>query len=198
MISLVVGLGNIGRKYIGTRHNVGFESLDRLARVLGVEDRNRSDLYSWSAATIDDRRVMLVWPSTYMNRSGRAVAALLERHRLEPAQCLVVVDDFNLPLGTLRFRERGSDGGHNGLISIVEELGTREFSRLRLGIGPKDGEGRALPLDKDRVIDFVLGRFDECELTAAQTMIDTAAEAVEFALKHCVVDAMSRYNGMAG
>jgi len=179
MISLVVGLGNVGAEYVGTRHNVGFEVLDRVARRLGAS-RRAVDQFSESALVqIEDpetggRRVILAWPTTYMNRSGRAVEELLERLELGPESCLIVLDDFNLPLGAVRFRKRGSAGGHNGLESIIAALGTEEFPRLRLGIGPLP-EGAS-------AVDFVLSRFETGELEAVERMLAKAEEAVILAL----------------
>jgi len=121
-----------------------------------------------------------------MNRSGDAAGALLNHYELDASRMLVVVDDIYLPLGRIRIRAAGSDGGHNGLESIIEQLGTEEFPRLRLGIGP-------LPEDADQV-DFVLGEFEQNELTIVEKMIATASEAVMFCLEHDFEEAMSRYN----
>jgi len=121
-----------------------------------------------------------------MNRSGLAAVALLERVEREPSEMLVVVDDFNLPLGALRFRQNGSDGGHNGLASIIEILETEDFPRLRLGIGPAP--------EYSSTIDFVLGKFDKEELKKASDLTNTAAEAVIFASNHRLDQAMSEYN----
>ncbi|MBD3257661.1 aminoacyl-tRNA hydrolase [candidate division GN15 bacterium] len=186
MISLLVGLGNIGERYAGTRHNVGFDILDRVAASLNAPTPRQADLYAWSAAEVDGRRVLMAWPSTLMNRSGRAFAALLERHQLAPDECLVIVDDFNLPLGSLRFRPRGSDGGHNGLASIIDHLQSEDFPRLRIGIGPL--------VDNQTVTEFVLGRFEPSEIELARETVAVAAEATEYALSHRLEEAMSRYN----
>jgi len=191
VISLVVGLGNVGPEYVGTRHNVGFEVLDRVARRLEAS-RRVVDGHSESALVqVEDhqsggRRVILAWPSTYMNRSGRAVAELLNRLEIGPENCLVVVDDFNLPLGTVRMRQRGSAGGHNGLESIIETLGTEEFPRLRLGIGP--------PPEGDETVDFVLGRFEKGELDAVKTMLAKAEEAVILVLSRPATDGAEQLN----
>ncbi|HQL25241.1 MAG TPA: aminoacyl-tRNA hydrolase, partial [candidate division Zixibacteria bacterium] len=131
MISLVVGLGNIGRRYAGTRHNLGFEVLDRAAAALGAPRATRTGLDERTVCRRGDRTIVLAWPRTYMNRSGDAVAALLQDYGLRPAEVLVVVDDFNLPLGRVRLRTGGSDGGHNGLASIIATLETQRFPRLR-------------------------------------------------------------------
>jgi PTH1 family peptidyl-tRNA hydrolase len=186
MLSTVIGLGNVGADYKHTRHNVGFAVLVRVAAVLKAESRPETPDYRWAVARSRLQPVTLAWPTTLMNRSGRAAARLVEEHQLAPEQMLVVVDDFNLPLGRLRMRHRGSDGGHNGLASLIDHLGTEDFPRLRLGIGP-------VPDDME-VTDFVLGRFTEPEIETADRMITSAAEAVLFALEHGLDEAMTRYN----
>ena len=195
MIKLVLGLGNIGRKYRGTRHNVGFEVLDRVADRLKAVPRPRRTEYDWATAQVSPgvnnagepirREIMLVWPRTFMNLSGLAARAVLTENEIRPSEALVVVDDFNLPLGAIRIRSRGSDGGHNGLISLIEELGTEEFPRLRIGIGP---------LAKDPVVDYVLGAFEPEERKKIDPVLDIAAEAVLFAIDHRLEETMSTYN----
>ena len=148
---LVVGLGNPGPKYEGTRHNAGFWFADRLARRLGVDFRpvRRFALDACETGT-EAGRVRLVKPTTYMNRSGQAVGAIAEYFRIAPAAILVVHDDLDLPPGTVRLKEGGGHGGHNGLRDIVAHLGTRDFARVRLGIGrPTPGRD---------AIDYVLER----------------------------------------
>ncbi len=191
MISLIIGLGNIGPKYEGTRHNVGFEVLSLVAAKLKATPLRERPFYRAAVApnqdeSADNSELILAWPTTYMNRSGQAVEGLLEEFGLEPGQMLVISDDFNLPLGALRFRRRGSDGGHNGLESIIYQLETEEFPRFRLGIGP--------PADKEEITDFVLGRFDEKETAEAERMVAKATEAVIFATYHRLNEAMTRYN----
>jgi len=124
MISIVLGLGNIGAEYEATRHNLGFEVLDRVAKLQKAVPQKPTREYTWSLIERSPEPLVLAWPRTYMNRSGLAAVALLERVEREPSEMLVVVDDFNLPLGALRFRQNGSDGGHNGLASIIEILET--------------------------------------------------------------------------
>ena len=186
MISLILGLGNIGAEYDGTRHNVGFDVLDRVATLQKATPQRSTRDYAWALIERSPEPLVLAWPRTYMNRSGRAAVGLLERLEADPRQMLVVVDDFNLPLGALRFRRNGSDGGHNGLASIIEELGTEDFPRLRLGIGPAP--------DNTSTVDFVLGKFDKEELQKASDLTNTAAEAVIFASNHRLDEAMSEYN----
>lgn len=186
MISLILGLGNIGRQYHNTRHNTGFAVLDRVAETTKAKSFKQFHHGGRAEATIESQPVVLAWPDTLMNRSGLAAEALLDDLGLEPEAMLVVTDDLNLPLGTLRFRSGGSDGGHNGLYSIIERLGTEAFPRLRLGIGPAP--------DPDNLVDFVLGKFAEEEAEAVKRMVAIAAEAVIFAVCHRLQEAMSKYN----
>jgi PTH1 family peptidyl-tRNA hydrolase len=222
MLSLILGLGNIGKKYVGTRHNVGFEVVDRVADLLKASPQPRVKEYDWLTAETGERLVILAKPRTYMNLSGLAAARLLEEHSLIPSQMLVIVDDLVIPLGTVRIRGKGSAGGHNGLLSIVEEIGTQSFSRMRLGIGKLDsrlcgndkrGEGTgksrerivsegarseqlaAKPVDNEPdIVDFVLSRFDPGERLAVDKMIHHAADAVLFAIAHRLDETMSKYN----
>lgn len=187
MISLVLGLGNIGDKYAATRHNAGYDVVQEVERVLKAKKRRSTSEYDLATTEYDERKIYLARPRTYMNLSGLAAVALLQKTELTPSEMLVVVDDFNLPLGTLRFRKKGSDGGHNGLISIIDEIGSGEFPRLRLGIGP-------LPPDVEGSADFVLSPFAPEEQKAVAEMIETAAEAVVFAIQHRLHLAMSKYN----
>ena len=163
---LVVGLGNPGPKYDGTRHNAGFWFADRLAARLGADFRpaRRFSLDACEATT-GAGRVRLVKPTTYMNRSGQAVGGIAEYYRIAPAAVLVVHDDLDLPPGTVRIKEGGGHGGHNGLRDIAAHLGTRDFARVRLGIG-RPGPGRD-PIDyvldrpradERRLIDDAIGR----------------------------------------
>ncbi len=186
MYLTVLGLGNIGGEYEKTRHNIGFEVLKLIARQLGASAQPSEVEYDWATKTRKDGQLILACPRTYMNRSGLAAHALLQANDLDPAQMLVVVDDFNLPLGRLRFRKSGSDGGHNGLASIIEELETENFLRLRVGIGPTP--------DNVSTVDFVLGEFRADERKAVDEMVALAAEAVVFAIDHRLDEAMSKYN----
>jgi PTH1 family peptidyl-tRNA hydrolase len=186
MISLILGLGNIGDRYQGTRHNLGFEVVKKVQHALKEPFQPTTDLYDWVKKEFDDRQLILAWPKTYMNRCGIAARSLLDAHGLTPGQMLVVVDDFNLPLGSIRIRPAGSDGGHNGLASLIEVLQTVDFPRLRLGIGPA-------PDNRDKE-DFVLSRFEPDEAEQVKKMIDTAAEAVLFMLDHSFEEAMAKYN----
>ncbi len=186
---LVVGLGNPGRRYRGTRHNVGWEVLDRLARRLKVAvDRDEG----WAlvgTARLGRRRVLLAKPQTFVNLSGTAVDDLRRRHRIRPEEVLVIVDDLDLPLGRLRLRPGGSHGGHRGLRSVLDALGTEDVPRLRIGIGrPPAGVDPA---------DYVLTPFTPDERAVVEPALDRAAEAAEVALREGLQTAMTRFNAPA-
>lgn len=185
-MKLIVGLGNPGRKYDGTRHNVGFEVLDRLAGQFG--DGRTKDKFDGRLmeASIGSERVLLLWPHTFMNRSGDAVGPAVEFFKLELADVLVVCDDFNLPLGKLRFRRDGSAGGQNGLADVIRRLGTEGFTRLRVGIGP-------VPANWDAA-DFVLGKFAAAEKDTVQEVIVRAADGAECWVTSGVEASMGRFN----
>lgn len=171
MIMLVLGLGNIGAKYENTRHNLGFDLVRNVARRLRTKDEQSRSYCVIQSVQLGLTKVTLALPTTFMNRSGLAAGQMLRELSLEPESMLVVVDDFNLPLGAIRLRPSGSDGGHNGLASISESLGTENFPRMRLGSGP-------VP-DNVSTVDFVLERFDVDQLLIKNKMITTAVEAVE-------------------
>lgn len=186
-VRLVVGLGNPGATYADTRHNVGFQCVDALADQLRAEwlDARSATECLLALAANGDSDLLLAKPVTYMNHSGRAVKRLLAVARIAPAQVLVVYDDMDLPLGTLRIRERGSAGTHNGMRSIVADLGTEQFPRLRIGIGQAAARGAR---------DYVLSPFTSAE----QGMVAAAvARAVEAALVWATTGpgaAMNRFN----
>ena len=140
---LIVGLGNPGREYAHSRHNVGFWCLNRLARRHGIAFSSRGRLAAVGEGRLAGRPVILAKPRTFVNLSGRAVSHLLQRYRLSPQQLLVVCDDLDLPLGRVRLRASGSHGGHRGMRSIIEAIGSQDFPRIRIGIGRPAGGGRA-------------------------------------------------------
>ena len=180
-IRLIAGLGNPGREYQRTRHNIGFMVLDRLAA-----DAQLPWDYSekWSAGWAKSD-VILVKPATFMNRSGEAVAAIANFYKIAAAEILVVLDDLALPLGRLRLRAQGASGGHNGLESIFEHFGTEAMPRLRVGIGAAPSRG---------AVDYVLGRFFEEEKPVLEEAIERAAEAVKCAIDKGVFSAMNVFN----
>src|SRR3954469_13355111 len=169
MRKLVVGLGNPGSKYEGTRHNIGFEVVDRLAEGGSGATFTRKFDGLLAEIEIDFRRVLLLKPETFMNLSGRSVAQVLRFYKLELADLLVVSDDLSLPLGKLRIRGGGSDGGQKGLRDIAAQLGTEGFARLRIGIGERG------PVD---AADFVLSRFRSAERPIIDDTLILAAQAV--------------------
>lgn len=187
-MKLVVGLGNPGARYRDTRHNLGFMVLDVLAGRFGTAlDREKHQALVAEAA-VGGVRLMLMKPLTYMNLSGASVAAAARNRVPDPGDILVVVDDVNLALGRLRLRAGGSAGGHNGLKSIIERLGSDGFHRLRLGVGPNGGGD---------LVNHVLGRFRPEEREAVNGMVDRAADAVETWIADGIEAAMSRHNWRA-
>src|SRR5947208_272371 len=169
MRKLVVGLGNPGSKYEGTRHNIGFEVVDRLAAGGAGAAFSRKFEGLLAEAAIEFHRVLLLKPQTFMNLSGRSVAQALRFYKLEPADLLVVCDDLNLPLGKLRIRGGGSDGGQKGLRDITAHLGSEDYARLRIGIGDRG------PID---AADFVLSRFRSTERPVIDDALILASQAV--------------------
>ena len=185
-MKLIVGLGNPGRRYRQTRHNVGWEVVSRLARRARIAVDEEDGFSDVGRGSIEGTRVILARPQTYVNVSGEAVRDLRRRHRLRPQDIVVVVDDLDLPLGRLRLRASGSAGGHNGLKSIIEAIGTTEFPRLRVGIGrPPEGVDPA---------DHVLTRFTSDEQAVVDAALDRAAEAIETAITEGIETAMNRFN----
>ncbi|MBW4481839.1 MAG: aminoacyl-tRNA hydrolase [Tildeniella torsiva UHER 1998/13D] len=187
---LIVGLGNPGEKYAGTRHNIGFEVVDRLSKTWAVplkEERRFQGEYGAGFGPTR-QKVYLLKPLTYMNRSGQAMRAVLDWLKLEPSQVLVVYDDMDLPVGRLRLRLGGSAGGHNGMKSAIAHLSTQEFPRLRIGIGASDRGGDGA------VVSHVLGNFSKAERSTMDAVVDTSLRALEKALQDGVEKAMSLYN----
>jgi peptidyl-tRNA hydrolase, PTH1 family len=181
-IRLVVGLGNPGPEYKGTRHNVGFDVVDSLASEWGASWQHSKN---WHALWAKHEKAILVKPASYMNRSGEPLAAVANFYKIEPPQILVVLDDFALELGRLRLRLEGGTGGHNGLESIILQFGTEAIPRLRIGIGAAPTEGAT---------DHVLGRFFEEEQPMVEKTIARAADAVKWAIDKGVLSAMNQFN----
>jgi peptidyl-tRNA hydrolase, PTH1 family len=181
-LRLVAGLGNPGLQYAGTRHNIGFMVIDCLAARQGV---TFSKSTTWNSALAKWGNILLVKPLTFMNRSGEAIGRFANYFKIQSEEVLVVVDDISLPLGRLRLRASGSDGGHNGLKSIILHLG-EGFMRLRVGIGATNGS--------EELIDHVLGVFDRSEQPAIETAIARGAEAIEHVAGNGIVSAMNNYN----
>ncbi|MFY9843322.1 MAG: aminoacyl-tRNA hydrolase [Terriglobales bacterium] len=186
-MKLIVGLGNPGIEYQFTWHNLGFLTIDRIANGLGIEVRNRQCRALTARATIAGEPVVLAKPETYMNLSGLAVRELAAEHRVDVKKDLIVIyDELDLPLGTIRIRPRGSSAGHNGMESILGAMGTDEFLRIRLGIAPerKVADG----------VKYVLTPFRKAQEKVVDEVLDTAAQAVEVILKEGPAAAMNRFN----
>jgi PTH1 family peptidyl-tRNA hydrolase len=181
-IRLIVGLGNPGPEYERTRHNVGFNVVDSLASEWGLAWQHSK---SWHALWAKGEQGILVKPASYMNRSGEPLSAVANFYKIEPAEILVVLDDFALELGRLRLRLEGGAGGHNGLESIILQLGTEAVPRLRIGIGSAPSEGAT---------DYVLGRFFQEEQSVVEKTIARAADAVKCAIDKGVLSAMNLFN----
>ena len=191
MVKIICGLGNPGRRYSETRHNLGFEVIERLKAAVPVCASGESDSFVYDLADATTGKIALIRPTTFVNRSGWAAQEALERFGAAPEEFFVIVDDFHLPLGRIRIRASGSAGGHNGLESIIEQLGTAEFPRMRCGIGP-------LPEwcleDPKRIPDFVLDRFAPEERKIVDTMNEISVNAVREMIENGLDLAISRYN----
>jgi PTH1 family peptidyl-tRNA hydrolase len=183
---LLVGLGNPGPKYARNRHNAGFHCLDRLAEAYPMAFDTKRDKAEVALGRVAGRRVVLAKPQTFMNESGVAVGALARFYKVEPPQILVIYDDLDLPHGTLRLRPHGSAGGHRGMLSIMQHLGTRDFPRLRVGIGRPPGR---MPPKA-----YVLQDFGADEWTEMQEVYARAVAAIESFIVAGVKEAMNRFN----
>lgn len=182
--SLIIGLGNPGRQYEDTRHNVGFMVLDRLASAAGVAFQS-SPKFQCHLAKLPDGGTLLLKPQTFMNLSGRAIRQVMAFHKWLPEQILVIYDDAALPLGTLRFREKGSAGGHNGIKSTIEHLGTDGFPRLKIGIGSSQ---------PGNMVGHVLGKFSPDERPQLENTLATALDAVQLARSQGIAVAANRHH----
>lgn len=184
-MKLIVGLGNPGTQYAHTRHNAGFMAIDRLANrhaIAGVKSRFHAGVLE---GRIAEEKVLLMQPTTYMNRSGLAVADAVSFYKIEPSDLLVLVDDIALDCGQIRLRASGSAGGHNGLSDIEQKLGTRDYPRLRLGIDPR---GRVPQ------VDYVLGKFNPDQLDRFDPALWRACDCTEAWLRDGIERAMTMYN----
>ena len=184
--AVLVGLGNPGQTYSSTRHNVGFWCIRRLAKEASISLSRRSPKAVVGEGALGGSPVVLAMPRTYVNASGEAIRYLIDRYRTPPEDFLIIYDDMDLPPGRIRLRKRGSAGGHNGMKSIVQAMGTLDFGRLRIGVGrPEEGESD---------VDHVLGEMTPEESEAVDSAVDTAIEAVKCLLEDGYDTAMNRYN----
>jgi PTH1 family peptidyl-tRNA hydrolase len=188
---LIVGLGNPGARYAATRHNIGWMVLDEVARRHGIAITRKQAEAQIGDGSMGEGRVLLAKPLTFMNLSGRAVAALLRFYKIEHSQLLVVCDDLNLPTGKLRLRAAGSNGGHNGLSSVEQSLASRDYARLRVGVGePPERERR-----ERGTAEYVLSPFPAAERELLAETIGRAADCIETFVQDGVAAAMNRHNG---
>jgi len=186
---LIVGLGNPGKEYLWTRHNVGFLVADQLAALAGTPFRAGKGEFWLAECSLKNIDVAVLKPVTYMNHSGIAVAEFIALHGIALEQILVICDDFQLPMGTIRLRKSGSDGGHHGLASVIYQLQTDQFARLRCGIGSAN-----MPQEKAAMKEFVLDVFPVSELNIVQPMVERARDACMSFVVDGIDQAMNRFN----
>ena len=188
-LSIIIGLGNPGRKYAYTKHNMGFQVADKLAREYGIKIKKLKFKALYGEGTIGGCRTILVKPQTYMNASGESVRDIVEWYKIPLRNLIVTYDDADIPLGTVRIRKSGSSGTHNGMKSIIYQLNSDEFPRVRLGIGsPEYGNDLA---------EHVLRGFKPDDFKEVEAMIETASKAVVDIMQNGVSHAMNMYNGAA-
>lgn len=187
MMFLIVGLGNPGREYAATRHNIGFDTITYLSDEYQIPLKSKEGKALVGKGMIAGQKVMLAQPQTYMNNSGESVRALADFYKLEPEEIIIIYDDISLEVGQIRVRAKGSAGGHNGIKSIISHLGTQEFPRVKIGVGAKP-EGTDL-------VKHVLGRFSKEEDAMFQNVFSLANLAVSTILTDGVEAAMNQVNG---
>lgn len=185
-MKVIVGLGNPDRKYHGTRHNIGFQTIDYLSDKYGISVDMKKHKGLIGKAIIEGQKVLLVKPMTYMNLSGECLRQVMDYYKLEPEDFIVIFDDVSLDVGQLRIRKKGSAGGHNGIKSIISHLGSMEFPRIKIGVGEK-------PKGYD-LADYVLGHFTKDELAVYDECMPEIAGAVELMVWDEIDKAMNQYN----
>ncbi|WP_307332334.1 aminoacyl-tRNA hydrolase [Evansella vedderi] len=185
-MKLIVGLGNPGKKYDGTRHNIGFEVIDRCQQQLNINLDQSKFKGIYGFRKIGEEKIFLLKPLTYMNLSGESIVPLMNYYKIKTENLLVIYDDLDLEPGTLRLRQKGGHGGHNGMKSIIGQLGTDQFNRIRVGIG-RPPKGVAVPT-------YVLGSFGKEERQAVDHVVEKAANAVESWTKQSFINVMNEYN----
>lgn len=185
----IVGLGNPGRQYEETKHNVGFHVIDKLAKKYDIEVNKFKNKAFVGDGTIKGKRVLLVKPQTYMNLSGESVREIVNFYKIPQERFVVIFDDTSLPCGSVRIREKGSHGGHNGIRNIIDQMGTDEFNRIKVGIGEK-------PSGWD-LADYVLAKFNPDDLPMMEQGMDKAVQGVELMLSRGIKEAANRVNQKA-
>jgi PTH1 family peptidyl-tRNA hydrolase len=186
-MKLIVGLGNPTSQYEGTRHNVGFEVIDRLVEQYNIPLDVVKHKGMYGKGKIDGQSVILLKPMTYMNLSGESVSAVAKYYKIPPQDVIVIYDDINLDVGRLRIRDKGSAGGHNGIKNLIAHLGTEEFPRIRIGVGQKP--------PKMDLVDYVLSRFSEEDQVLMCQGYQRACEALKLLLVDDIPEAMNQFNG---
>ncbi len=184
---VIVGLGNPGKKYVGTRHNIGFEALDAVAAKYGIDIKKAKFNAIYGEGMIEGEKVVLVKPQTFMNLSGEAVREFREWYKTDNSQIIIIYDDVSLPVGKMRIRPKGSAGGHNGMKSIIYQLNSEEFPRIRIGIGSPENPEFDLA-------DYVLGKFTKDEVKELVEIAINTAEAVGEIIKNGLEKAMTKFN----
>jgi PTH1 family peptidyl-tRNA hydrolase len=182
---LIVGLGNPGKEYEDTRHNVGFKVVDNIAKEYNIEINRQKFKGTYGEGFINGKKVMLLKPTTYMNLSGESVREVINFYNLENHEILIIYDDISLDVGKLRIREKGSAGGHNGIKSIIAHLGSDVFPRIKVGVGQPNSD----------LIRHVLGKFEKEEMTILDESIEAATKAAAEIIKDDVKTAMNQFNG---
>lgn len=186
---IIAGLGNPGKEYAGSRHNVGFMTLDELADRYNIDVREKAHKALIGKGMIEGNKVILVKPQTYMNLSGESIRSVMDYYKTEPSEFIVIYDDISLEPGQIRIRKKGSAGGHNGIKNIIAHLGTQEFPRIRIGVGEK-------PARMD-LADYVLGHFSKEEKERMEQAFKDGAAAAVAMMNDGVDTAMNRFNGAA-
>jgi PTH1 family peptidyl-tRNA hydrolase len=193
-MKLIIGLGNPGKIYVRNRHNIGFRSVDHLAKLYTIGTHKRQCHAQVGTGKIADIKVMLAKPATFVNQSGEAAICLLHNYDLKPNNLIVIHDDLDLPLGKLRLRPEGSAGGHKGIASIIAALGSDDFARIKVGIGrPLDRDGNAIT-DEDGIVDYVLSDFTPREDDIIKATIAQVVKAVQSILTEGITAAMNKFN----
>lgn len=185
-MSILIGLGNIGSEYEGTRHNIGFEVVDAIAETLSITFGPGDGPFVVAEGRHRGRNVVLIKPTTFMNRSGRAVTKALAKYKTDKDHCLIIYDDLNLDVGDVRFKAQGSAGGHNGIADIIDQLGTRDFPRMRFGIGNDFPRGRQ--------VDFVLSPFTNSDQKYLEEGLKIAHDAALFFVREGITKTMNQFN----
>jgi PTH1 family peptidyl-tRNA hydrolase len=182
----VIGLGNPGKKYLGTRHNAGFSLIRKIAKDWEIKIRKRRFMSKAAIAERSQGKILLAMPQTYMNRSGMAVKQIMDTKKISPERLLVIYDDLDIPLGEIRIRKEGGAGAHKGMISVIQEIETTRFPRIRLGIGPLEPDVEAT--------DFVLSPFEENQAQLLKEGLSKAQNALEYIINDEIEKAMNLYN----